>query len=92
MSLFAQTGAQQIGGSNYVTYDLGNYAGQVCDPSTVKSVLGTYNENPALVEQQLQQMYAAGQRKISLVLFAQPQSGTAISGLCVDSSSGRPSS
>jgi hypothetical protein len=92
LSLHGQVGAQQIGGSNYVIYDLGNYPLQPYATSTIKPVIPYFHENPGLVEQQLQAMYAGGQRKISLVLYYAPLSaGTAVSGLDVNSSTSSPS-
>lgn len=71
----------EVGGSNYTFYDMGNAAaGTRLWDETLRPVIGTYHLNPEAVQIQLQQMYASGQRRISLVLWyasfeAPPASG-----------------
>jgi hypothetical protein len=74
-TLTATTGlGSSVGGSNYVIYSAGEYLTNQTEevwykPGVLAPVIGTYHLNPTLVKQQLTDMYAHGQRKISLFLW-----------------------
>lgn len=61
----------EAGGSNYIMWDIGNYGFNPTETTalSIKNVIGTYHQNPAAVQSQLQQMYNAGQRKIAVLLY-----------------------
>ena len=67
---------QQTGGTNYVIYDIGS---DTLSPtlkkesnSSLKSVIGNFNEHPDIVGGQLVSKCAVGQRKISLMVWYFP--------------------
>ncbi|MBV8136272.1 MAG: hypothetical protein JO121_11675 [Deltaproteobacteria bacterium] len=67
----------EAGGSNYVFWDIGAYATTPTEAvwysaDGVKPVIGTYHVNPGAIQSQLAQMYAAGQRKLALMLWYAP--------------------
>jgi hypothetical protein len=62
------------GGSNYVLYSVGRYLTEPSEkvwyaPGNMRPVIGTYEQDPGMVEYQLRAMWANGQRKVALVLF-----------------------
>lgn len=64
----------EVGGANYVMWDLGNYLTEQTEaswysPHGVKPVIGTFHQNPSAVRNQLQTIYDSGQRKIALMLW-----------------------
>lgn len=85
----------EIGGTNYVTYDFGDYIQDNSlwgDPVRgVKMVLARYHENPRLVKQQIKEIKMRGQQKISLVLWwvEQPNAANGVFMHTVDISQGR---
>ena len=63
-----------VGGSNYVVYDLGRYReNPILDNwGDLKVVLGAYHLNPSVVSQQMQEMCDNGQRMIAFGLWFAP--------------------
>jgi hypothetical protein len=79
-------GGIDVGGSNYVLWSAGQYLTTPDDatwygPNGVKPVVGTYHQAPATVRAQLDQMAAAGQRKLAIVIwFAALTPGSGVDG------------
>jgi hypothetical protein len=64
----------QVGGSNYVAYDVGKYLTTPTQqiwftPGTIRPVIGTFHLDSMKVKHQLTTMYANGQRRLALVLW-----------------------
>lgn len=64
----------RVAGSNYPFYSVDGYLRDPTEstwfaPGTLRPVVGRYDEDSATVLRQLEQMYAAGQRRIALVVW-----------------------
>ncbi len=65
---------QEIGGSNYVFWNVGDYIGSWTEeawrkPGNLKPVIGRFHENPQVVQEHLHRMYLQGQRKIAIMIW-----------------------
>ncbi len=65
---------QEVGGSNYVFWSVGDYVGAWTEeawrkPGNLKPVIGRFHENPQVVQEQLHRMYLQGQRKIAIMIW-----------------------
>lgn len=66
--------ALEPGGSNYLTYSIGAYRDTATEevwyrPGVLRTVIGSYHEDPAAVRRQMEAMYADGQRKLAFMLW-----------------------
>jgi hypothetical protein len=93
-----EVGGVQVGGSNYVMWDVSAYLAdptQWYAPLALKPVIGTYDLAPDTVRSQLAEMVANGQKQIALMLWYMPlgastdADGDGVWGHIVDSSAAK---